>query len=665
MHNITTESFSDHIVIINIDGEIIQTNKIWDKHAEQDVDNPFEIKVGSNYLEVLEGLNELAIYNGITDVLNGKITYFHTLYPNSISAQVDLFSLLVTPLFENETLKGATIIQRNENENEQKYANDVLESMTDAFWSIDSSWKFTYINKKAEVLLASSKEELIGKDLWQKFPEAVNTLFDENYTKTMTDREKTCFEAYYEPLETWFEVNTFPKENGGISVYFNNINDKKIKEKMLWDTAHHDYLTEMPNRLLLYKKLEKKIKDSTPFSIFFLNLNNFKLINDAYGHEVGDEFLIEVTNRLKNGLPSKYFLSRFGGDKFILCTDYTDEIQVQSDAYQILAVIEKPFKNTSLPPMNMSASIGVSIFPEDGNNVDSLITAADTALYEAKKMKGDQWIKYNREMSDLLNRRLIVEKSLEHAIMTKEIFPVFLPQVDSRNNVINGIEVLSRWNHVDLGTIQPKEFIPIAEETGQIRMLTEYIIDTSLSIYSKWKKMYNFSEEVSFNISSTLLNEPSFVSFLLYQVNKYSIPRDKIAIEITENTQIYSSAIILNHLHDIREAGIRIVIDNFGVGYSNLAYIVNLPLSKVKIDKFFINSIGNNLKAEAILQSIIVLANNMKMDILIDGVNTKEQIEFLHMHSCSLVQGPYFDNPLTEEQFTYRLQQFGIQYPVR
>jgi len=438
-----------------------------------------------------------------------------------------------------------------------------------------------------------------------------------------------------------------------------------VSERMLWDTAHHDYLTEIPNRLLLYKKLEDKIAENIPFVIFFLDLNNFKLINDAYGHDIGDEFLVEVTNRLKHELTSKYFLSRFGGDKFILCTEYIDEIQVQSDAYQILAIIERPFNNTSLPPMNMSASLGVSIFPEDGNSVDSLITAADTAMYEAKKVKGDQWLRYDREMSESLNRRLIIEKSLEQAVITKEIYPVFLPQVDIVNNQITGIEVLTRWSHAELGVIHPKEFIPIAEETGQIRMLTEHIIDTSLSMYTKWGKIYSFSEEVSFNISSTLLNEPSFVSFLLYQVNKHAIPGDKIAIEITENTQIYSSSVILNHLHDIREAGIRIVIDNFGIGYSNLAYIVNLPLSKVKIDKFFINSIGTNSKAEAILQSIIVLASNMKIDILVDGIKTKEQIEFLHTHKCSLVQGPYYDDPLSEEQFNYRLQQFGIQYPDR
>lgn len=667
MRNDIMNSLVEQVAIINKDGEIIQTNKLWEKHAEQNDYNPFVVQIGSDYLKVLAELSEFATNRGITDVLNGKTTYFHTIYTNSLSTEIHSFSILVNPLLEDDIIIGATIIIRDASENEKEHllVYDVLENMTEAFLSLDKDWNFTYINKEAEKLLFASKKELLGQEMWGRFPEAINTVFDENYTKTMKDREKTRFEAYYEPFETWFEVSAYPKEDGGISVYFNNINDKKVSERMLWDTAHHDYLTEIPNRLLLYKKLEDKIADSIPFVIFFLDLNNFKLINDAYGHDIGDEFLVEVTNRLKHELTSKYFLSRFGGDKFILCTEYIDEIQVQSDAYQILAIIERPFNNTSLPPMNMSASLGVSIFPEDGNSVDSLITAADTAMYEAKKVKGDQWLRYDREMSESLNRRLIIEKSLEQAVITKEIYPVFLPQVDIVNNQITGIEVLTRWNHAEIGVIHPKEFIPIAEETGQIRMLTEHIIDTSLFMYTKWGKIYNFSEEVSFNISSTLLNEPSFVSFLLYQVNKHAIPRDKIAIEIMENSQIYSSSVILNHLHDIREAGIRIVIDNFGVGYSNLAYIVNLPLSKVKIDKFFINSIGTNSKAEAILQSIIVLANNMKIDILVDGIKTKEQIEFLHTHKCSLVQGPYYDDPLSEEQFNYRLQQFGIQYPDR
>lgn len=665
MYEEIIDSLIDQVAVIKLDGVIININKSWKKFCEEMEGNHEIPDIGTNFLRILSNSNSVEAYDGIIQVLNGDVPFFQTTYTFPSQKEKRWLSMIVSPLFEKGCVKGATIVYRNisNEENERLEVNDVLESMTDAFIALDENWRFTYINKEAERLLFLSKKELLGKDIWDIFPQAINTPFDENYSITMHKRIKTRFEEYFEPLETWFEVHAYPLESGGISVYFNNINEKKAKDDKLWDTAHHDFLTEIPNRLLLYKKLEMRISYGTPFAIFFLDLNNFKLVNDAYGHDMGDCFLLEISKRLRNDLSNKYFLSRFGGDEFILCTEYVDDFQVESDAYQILSVIEKPFNNFSLPPVTISASLGISVFPYNGNSVDSLITAADTAMYEAKKMKGDQWKRYESVMSDTLNRRLFIEESLKEAIKSDAYYTVFQPQVDSIKNEIIGIEVLSRWNHPELGPISPEEFICVAEETGQIRFLTEHIIDSSLSMYNKWKKMTGFSGVMSFNVSSTLLSEPSFVSFLLYQLEKHSIPQGKLEIEITENVQIFSSTVINNHMYDIQKAGIRIAIDDFGVGYSNLSYISNLPISKIKIDKFFINCIGESTKGEAILQAIIVLAKNLEIDVIAEGVETVTQRDYLKEHSCSLVQGYYYDRPLKEEQFLSRLQQFGIKYP--
>ncbi|MFB5087014.1 EAL domain-containing protein [Psychrobacillus sp. PGGUH221] len=658
--------FIDPVAIIKTDGEITATNKSWKKFSMENEGDLELANIGENFLTILLNANSIDLYNGILEVLNGRTSLFDKTYAYYSSSKKYWFSVIVRPLIERDIIVGAMIVQRNisKDEYERFEVYDILESMTSAFIAIDENWKFTYINKEGEKLLFTSREELLGENVWERYPDALNTSFEKNYTRTMYKREKTSFEEYYKPLETWFEINAYPRDNGGISIYFTNINEQKAKEDKLWDTAHHDYLTGIPNRLFLYKELERKIADASPFVIYFLDLNNFKIVNDAYGHDIGDYFLLEISKRLKHELPNKFFLSRFGGDEFVLYTEYVDAKQIQSDAYQILSVIEKPINIVNFPPLNTSASLGVSVFPNDGSCVDSLITAADTAMYEAKNIKGDQWKRYESEMLESLNRRLIIEKSLKEAISTQAFYTVFQPQVDIIKNEIVGIEVLSRWNHPELGFISPDEFITIAEETDQIRMLTEYIIDTCLLIYNKWKKITGFSGFISFNVSSSLLEEPSFISFLLYQLEKHSIPREILEIEITENTQIFSSSSIQNHMNDLRRAGIGIAIDDFGVGYSNLSYITNLPITKLKIDKFFINCIGRSTKGEATLRAIIVLANNLEINVIAEGVETIEQRDYLKENQCSFVQGYLYDKPLSDGQFMARLQQFGIKYSV-
>lgn len=660
------DSLPYYIVAVDVNGEVIYTNPALQNDQLKNEKAFEQLHIGANYLKVLSKLDSPPLeHKELMEVMEGKIPYFQTTYAHTPQSEGSPFFIVVTPLFEQGNIIGATIVYREISDVEKESFDfyDVLENMTDAFISLDENWVITHVNKETEKLLSASKKELLGEIAWEKYPEIINPSFGEKYSLAMNQREKVSFEEYYEPKNVWLEVNVYPKEHGGIFIYFTNIDEKKVKEDKLWYAAHHDYSTALPNRLLLYKSLEQRIEENNPFVLFFLDINNFKLVNDAYGHEIGDCFILEFVKRLKMDLPEKFVLFRFEGDKFVLCTEYIDEFQVQSDAYHILTTIEKPFNNQSLPPLNFSASMGVSVFPEDGSIVGSLITAANTAMYEAKKMKSDQWRRYESEMSDSLNRRLIIETNLKEALLSNAVYTVFQPQVDTRKDEIIGIEVLARWDHSELGRILPDEFIPVAEETGQIRILTEHIIDKSLSKYSRWKKIFGFNGGISFNISSSLLNEASFVSFLLYQLEKHSIPPGILEIEITENVQIFSSAVIQTYMHDIQQAGINIAIDDFGVGYSNLSYLTNLPISKIKIDKYFMHCIGENPKGEAILQTIIVLANNLEMDVVAEGVETKEQRDFLKNNNCPLVQGFLYDTPLNEDQFIYRLQQFGIKYP--
>ncbi|WP_166786683.1 sensor domain-containing protein [Jeotgalibacillus salarius] len=530
-------------------------------------------------------------------------------------------------------------------------AVDVLESMNDAFFSLDEKWCFTYVNHEAEKLLMKSREEMIGKNLWLLFPEAWGSGFEEHYFKTMHDQIPTQFEEFYEPIQSWFDVHAYPNRQGGLSVYFRNINKQKDMEKSLWQSANSDHLTGLPNRRYSYELMKDYIEKNHPFTIYFLDLDQFKIINDLYGHDVGDKLIQKIGRRLEKNLPNDITISRLGGDEYlILVPKLLNESDVNDFGNRVIGMFGQAFVLQDRPEIHIEPSVGVSQYPKDGNLVDTLIDKADIAMYEAKKKQSAKAVMYDPVMHESVSRDMIIQQELKKVIERGELQFVYQPQIDATKNWITGVEVLTRWTHPVLGPVSPAEFIPIAETSGMMEKLTRHQLDWCLKKFTEWRKRFSFTGVIAFNISSGLFRNKNFIAYLEQVIRDHHIPFNQIELEITENIQLFSHRESVQTLERLRELGIRVAIDDFGTGYSTLSYLNQFPVDKIKVDKHFTDQIHHDAKGEAILVSIIKLANSLDLDVLAEGVETLSQSEYLQRNGCDYMQGYYYFKPMTLEE---------------
>ncbi|TFD95780.1 bifunctional diguanylate cyclase/phosphodiesterase [Jeotgalibacillus sp. R-1-5s-1] len=525
---------------------------------------------------------------------------------------------------------------------------DVLERMNDAFFSVDHEWRMTYINREAEKFLHCHRTDLIGKNLWKEFPRLRGSEFEENYLRAFHDQVTIQFESYFEPRDHWYQVHVYPNKHGGISIYFRNINELKKMEQSLWQSAHTDYLSALPNRRYAYECMKKYISKDQPFSIFFIDLNQFKIINDLYGHDIGDQLIVKVGLRLQKCMDIDTEVTRLGGDEYLIVVpqDLNDS-EIDAVGNQIIGAFNQAFVFENCPDIHVDPSVGVSSFPKDGSLTDTLIDKADIAMYEAKKKQKLRAVRYDPDMHQSISRDLIIQQELKKIVERGELAFVFQPQVDSLNNWITGVEVLARWEHPVLGTVSPAEFIPVAESSGMMDKLTRHQLDTCLHQFAQWKKTYHFDGTIAFNISSLLIRNRSFMRFLEEVIQKHEISYHQVEIEITENIQLFSHRESIQALERLRELGVRVAIDDFGTGYSTLSYLNKFPLDKIKIDKHFTDQIHVDQKGEAILVSIIKLADSLRLDVLAEGVETAEQRDFLQENGCRHMQGYYYFKPMS------------------
>ncbi|MBM7577765.1 sensor domain-containing protein [Jeotgalibacillus terrae] len=632
--------------IVDDSGTVLLTNPAWDQF-ETMVDH-----AGKEYSELNRLIRAPHIKKECQKIWRGKNESFEY-YFRTIAR--DHCQLSITKCNENRML--FQVLPAVDSGVVAENAVDVLESMNEAFFSLDENWCFTYVNHEAEKVLFKSREELIGKNMWLLFPDAWGTNFEEHYFKTMHDQIPTRFEEYYGPIKSWFEVTAYPNRQGGLSVYFRNINKQKEMEKSLWQSANSDHLTGLPNRRYSYELMKDYIEKNHPFTIYFLDLDQFKIINDLYGHDVGDRLIHKIGMRLQKNLPEEITISRLGGDEYlILVPDLLDKAEVEDLGNRLIGMFSKAFVLQDRPEIHVEPSVGVSQFPKDGNLVDTLIDKADIAMYEAKKKQLTKAVMYDPVMHESVSRDLIIQQELKKVIERGELEFVYQPQIDSRRNWITGVEVLTRWTHPVLGPVSPAEFIPIAETSGMMEKLTRYQLDWCLSKFSDWRKHFSFDGVIAFNISSGLFRNKNFIAFLEQVIREHKIPFDQIELEITENIQLFSHKESVQTLERLRDLGIRVAIDDFGTGYSTLSYLNQFPVDKIKIDKHFTDQIMTDIKGEAILVSIIKLANSLELDVLAEGVETEEQRDFLKMNGCSDMQGYYYFKPMTLtecEQFYY------------
>jgi len=441
-----------------------------------------------------------------------------------------------------------------------------------------------------------------------------------------------------------------------------DITERKALEQRLDFMAYHDELTDLPNRALLADRFRQLCTRAQRFdskvTLLMLDLDRFKLINDTLGHRIGDQLLIEVARRLKQAARGSDTVARYGGDEFVvLANDFTDNEVPVDLARRLVAAIEEPISIEGYP-LHISASIGISLWPDDGDDMETLLRQADTAMYHAKELGRGQYQFYTRELNQQVSQRLRLETDLRKAIANREFEVHYQPQVDLPSGRIVGAEALVRWHHPQLGLVPPDQFIPLAEDTNLIIPIGEWVMREALCQQMAWRQA-GHRLLMAVNVSVRQLDQVDFVPRLTALVEEAGVNTEDLEIEITESSVMSQPDKMLFVLNSIKSLGISLALDDFGTGYSSLSYLRRFPFDKLKIDRSFIRDIVNKPEDAAIIKTIVEIAHNLDMTVLAEGVETRQQAGHMRHSACDFIQGYLVSRPVPADRFLQLLQGSG------
>jgi diguanylate cyclase (GGDEF)-like protein len=437
--------------------------------------------------------------------------------------------------------------------------------------------------------------------------------------------------------------------------------EKTVQERTeeLQFQATHDVLTTLPNRVLLEDRIKNTInecqRDHLNFAIVFFDLDRFKLINDSLSHTAGDTLLRIISERLQANVRKSDTLARIGGDEFVLIIrDISNPDEVSIITKNLLNLIARPLTLMDRT-LSVTSSAGICLYPNDGLKLEQLIRNADTAMYRAKKLGGNQYYFYTTDLNEESVRALTLESELRHAINNYEFFLCYQPQIDLKTNKLVAVEALIRWDHPERGILPPLDFIPTAEETGLILPIGEWVLRTACEKNKAWQNAGLLPIRIAVNVTSQQINNIRFLETVKTVLNDVKLDPQYLELELTESTLINNphTIEIINALKDI---GVYIALDDFGTGYSSLSYLRNIPLDRLKIDRSFIQNILTNHGDEIVVQAIITMARGLNLEVLAEGVETKKQMDILKSKNCNEIQGFYFSQPLSEIELTDALK---------
>ena len=434
----------------------------------------------------------------------------------------------------------------------------------------------------------------------------------------------------------------------------------KIYLTELEHQVHHDSLTHLPNRLLFIDRLKQAMArpqwHNRLVGLIFLDLDHFKRVNDSLGHSAGDLLLIAVAERLSSGLREGDTVARFGGDEFaIILADVAQIQDIARISQKIISIFTKPFKVEN-QEIFATVSMGISICPSDGKDVETLLRKTDIAMYQSKERGRNNYRFYFSEMNTKVSEWLSLDAALHHAVDQDEFSLYYQPRVNLNSGQIVGTEALIRWNHPNLGFVPPLQFIPIAEETGLIEPIGKWVLFTACTTGKAWQDAGYKDIQVSVNLSARQFHQKDLVKTIEKILKKTSFDPHSLELELTES-MLMNMDLVLSPLQKLFDMGIQISIDDFGTGFSSLSYLKKLPITKVKIDQSFVREIVTDPSDAAIVRAIVTMAHHLNLKVTAEGVETGEQLEFLHALDCDEIQGYVFSPALPIEKITNLLAQ--------
>ncbi len=550
----------------------------------------------------------------------------------------------------------------------------LVENSPDLIYTLDDTGRFMFINKRVETLLGYTREELIGKKYCtivhdediEKAHYAFNERRVDNRATANLEVRLKCKNDHFRYFDSHYIVAMMnatgiygEKQDGSATAtqcfmgtygVARDITERKIAEETISFQALHDQLTHLPNQRLFKDRLEMALtlskRHGGMVGVMFIDLDRFKLVNDTYGHAEGDELLKKVARRLLQCMRAGDTLARKGGDEFtVLLPDLIQAEDASIIADKILNELRTPFPVAG-QDFRVTASVGIAVFPRDGESVDALLKNADIAMYRVKADGKNDTRFYIPDMNACYHERINMENDLRHAIHHSQFELYYQPKISVIDFKIVGMEALIRWHHPIHGLMNPRGFIDLAEEVGLIGEITDWVLAEACSQLSKWHSMGLGDLRMSINVSPQEFQRSDMVERVSSQVDKYNIPEDSLEIEITENILLHDASSVIKKMSVIRDLGVRISIDDFGTCYSSLNYLRLIPISTIKIDQSFVRDLSEEHRSSAIIQAIVDIARGFNLHLVAEGVETNYQMKTLQQLGCDEMQGYLFSRPV-------------------
>lgn len=542
--------------------------------------------------------------------------------------------------------------------------NSLFFNNPDAIFSFDMEGNFTEINMSCELLTGYSTQELINssfvplvisediEQVFMNFEEAKQGI-SKNYEVTITRKDGK---------QRHLEISNFPKklEEKIVGVYgiAKDITEKMEHRKIMEDLVFFDSLTKLPNRKLFEDRLKQVFKlsedNDNHTAVFFLNLDRFKIINDTFGHQLGDEFLKIVSKRLTENVGKTDTVGRFVGDEFAILVPNAKVEESILLAEHLNRALAEPFELMG-HSLSISVSIGIALSQGREETGESLIKKADTAMYYTKKYGKNNYTLYSDELEQKTAYRLTIERDLKKAIKNEEFILHYQPITNLKSGDLSAMEALIRWNHPELGLIPPDHFIPVSEENGQIVSIGSWVLQQACSQNKSWQDLGYPPFKICVNISTIQLKHPDFVRNVRTIVEETGLSPKWLELEVTESILMEDTNLLKESLSNLKKLGVSLSIDDFGTGFTSLSYLRQFSFDKVKIDRSFIGDITQDLHGKAITSTIISLAHKLGMGVVAEGIEDLTQLSYLQGENCNEGQGYYFSKPMPSESFEFSL----------
>ncbi len=556
------------------------------------------------------------------------------------------------------------ITERKESTERLRLFARIFDTINEGVAVTDSTNNIMLVNPAFSAITGYSASEAIGKNprilhsglmdkvfydkMWQSIKKTGR------WQGEITDRRKNG-ESYVE----WLSISTMKDNRGEISHHIavvSDISERKAAEERMVYIAQHDFLTGLPNRMMLHDRLTQAIahaeREQRKVAVMFLDLDRFKAINDTLGHLVGDKLLKIVAGRISSVARTSDTVSRLGGDEFAIMLPYVENADdIATIAVKLLTSIAGPCVIDG-NEIEVTTSIGISVFPEDGDDSESLIAHADAAMYQAKGNGRNNYQFFTHEMNRRTLERMAIKNKLSHALDRNELFLLYQPQVDLQSGRIIGAEALLRWDHPLYGNVLPAQFIPIAEENGLIPPMGEWVLREACRQNQEWRKQGLMKITMAVNLSAVQFRQKNLGEIIKAILHESGLAPSGLELEITEGVVMQDAEAAILLLEDMKAMGLKLSVDDFGTGYSSLSYLKRFPIDKFKIDQSFVHDLTTDTDDAVIVSTIISMAHSLKLKVIAEGVETAEQLAFLKQQGCDEIQGYYFSQPVSAEKFT-------------